>query len=224
MPSRVRRLAGLAAALAAGVLGLAPATSAAQEQCPGESLAPNAGNVVQVQLATLCLLNRERRSHGQRALVIHPDLQNVAQAYAEQMVHERFFAHVSPGGTSPLARIRDQTGYLRGAVSWQVGENLGWGSGGLASARQRVQDWMLSPPHRQNILDGDYRHAGIGLALGAPVGIGPLGAATYTTEFGTTSRQLGSRAGWRASSRSKRCTTTRTSRGRCRRSQRRRTT
>lgn len=224
MSSRLHHLAALAAVLALGVLGMAPATSGAQERCAGENLAPDATNVLQVQLATLCLLNHERVTRGRVALAIHADLQAVGQSYAEQMVRERFFAHVSPGGTTPLGRIRDTTRYLRNAASWSVGENLGWGSGRLATPRERMQDWMLSTPHRRNILDADYRHTGIGLALGAPVGTGNLAAATYATEFGSSTRQLGSRAGWRASSRSTRCTTTRSSRVRCRRSQPRRTT
>jgi uncharacterized protein YkwD len=43
---------------------------------------------------------------------------------------------------------------------------------------------MHSPPHRHNILSGQFREIGIGVSRGAPVG-GQDRAATYGTDFGT---------------------------------------
>jgi uncharacterized protein YkwD len=42
---------------------------------------------------------------------------------------------------------------------------------------------MDSPGHRQNILAARWRHIGVGVAPGAPVGV-PGRAATYVTHFG----------------------------------------
>ena len=62
-----------------------------------------------------------------------------------------------------------------------LGENIGWGSGSLATPRSMVNAWMHSAPHRHNILDGRYRSVGVGVAFGAPVG---GSGASYTTDFG----------------------------------------
>ena len=40
---------------------------------------------------------------------------------------------------------------------------------------------MNSPGHRANILSRSFRHIGIGIASGTPVG---TGGGTYTTDFG----------------------------------------
>jgi uncharacterized protein YkwD len=95
------------------------------------------------------------------------------------MVAARFFAHEA-GHSTVLSRIK-RTGYVRG--NWSLGENIAWGSGGLATPRAIVNGWMHSPGHRANILHGAFRDIGIGIRLGAP-GQGLSGGATYVTDFG----------------------------------------
>jgi hypothetical protein len=71
------------------------------------------------------------------------------------------------------------------AERWSViGENLGWGTFGLATPRAMVEGWMESPTHRDNILFARYDEIGIGITEGAPVR-GRSGALTYATVFGT---------------------------------------
>jgi uncharacterized protein YkwD len=96
------------------------------------------------------------------------------------MTRKRFFSHTSLDGTDFVTRIR-QSGYLSGARSWSVGENIAWGSGGRSTPRSIGSAWMDSPPHRANILSSSYRAIGIGIALGTPSG---GSGATYTTDFG----------------------------------------
>ncbi len=164
-----------------------PAATAAAKPCASENLMPDAGNLTQIRHATRCLLNKERKRHGRRALAASRELRGAAQSYAEQMVRDRFFDHVSPGGTTLLSRIRGTTGYLADKVGYSLGENLAWGSGELATPRQTVIAWMRSPGHRRNILDKRFRHIGVGVAVGAPTDTGGVPAATYTTEFGRRS-------------------------------------
>jgi uncharacterized protein YkwD len=97
------------------------------------------------------------------------------------MVASRFFSHTAPGGVSMTDRIR-RSGYLRSAGSWAIGENLAWGTGSFGSPRGAVQAWMNSAGHRANLLNGRFRDAGIGVALGTPTG-GRSGA-TFTVNFG----------------------------------------
>src|SRR5918996_989043 len=85
-------------------------------------------------------------------------------------------------GATLVDRIR-HTGYLSGANSWSLGENLAWGSHNRAAPRAITEMWMNSAGHRANILSPAFREVGIGLALGAPGPSGP--GATYATEFGS---------------------------------------
>jgi uncharacterized protein YkwD len=153
--------------------------------CAGENLIPDAQNAPAVRAATLCLLNQQRAADHERPLRANPALQAAAQRYAGTMVAGRFFAHVSPTGSTLDQRIRQGTSYLRRALSWQIGENIAWGSGTRARPLDTVAAWMASPPHRANILRGSFREIGIGVAPGAPVpGFDAAGAATYANAFG----------------------------------------
>jgi uncharacterized protein YkwD len=101
------------------------------------------------------------------------------------MVRRSFFDHVTPGGETLTERIREDTRYLTGALSWEIGENLAWGTGRLATPTQIVRGWMRSPGHRRNILHRGFREMGLGVALGAPTSASAAsGAATYANQFG----------------------------------------
>jgi uncharacterized protein YkwD len=143
---------------------------------------PSAADLAAAEQATLCLVNRQRVAHGRRKLRSSDVLHGVARSYAQTMVTRTFFSHVSPTGSTFDQRIRD-AGYLKGAAGWSIGENLAWGGGPSSTPREIVRAWMHSPEHRRNILDGHFRDAGLGIAIGLPV---PGGSgATYANEFGT---------------------------------------
>ncbi|HYF28511.1 MAG TPA: CAP domain-containing protein [Baekduia sp.] len=187
---RATFLAVVATAAGALLPAAAPAagpTARAAAVCRGADVTPTAANLGTVRRATLCLLNRERRSAGLGSLREHISLRVAARRYATQMVRQQFFAHDAPDGSSFIDRLK-RTTYLRTARRWSVGENLAWGSGEYATPRRTVRNWMESPGHRANILTPGFRHIGIGITLGAPAAVdGGLPAATYVTEFGRRS-------------------------------------
>ncbi|HEY0515473.1 MAG TPA: CAP domain-containing protein [Solirubrobacteraceae bacterium] len=155
--------------------------------CRAANLNPNAGNVALVRAATLCLVNRERARHGERALHWNDRLIGAAQAHTTSMAVGGYFAHSGSNGSTPLARMR-RSGYIYSShLGFEVGENIGWGSLWLGSPRAVVAAWMASPGHRANILDGRFRDTGIGVSphLGrlAPGQDGGL----YTQDFGVIS-------------------------------------
>jgi uncharacterized protein YkwD len=151
--------------------------------CVGGELGPTAENIDQIARATLCLVNAERRARGLRRLRSNRRLDRAALAHVRDMVSRGFFAHDSPSGATVGDRIR-RTGYLAGSVAWTVGENLAWGSGSRATARQIVDAWMGSPGHRANILNRSFNEVGVGIVIGAPLARGMPAAATYNTDFG----------------------------------------
>jgi uncharacterized protein YkwD len=149
------------------------------EACSSTSANPSSSNLSAMSAAILCLLNGERQGHGLTSLHSSGQLAKAAKAWANRMVAQRFFAHEA-GSSSPLSRIK-RTGYVHGV--WQIGENIAWGNGPLATPRAIVNGWMHSPGHRANILHGQFKDIGIGIRLGAP-GPGLSGGAVYVTDFG----------------------------------------
>jgi uncharacterized protein YkwD len=65
-----------------------------------------------------------------------------------------------------------------------VGENIGWGSGALATPTALVAAWMRSPGHRANLLTRGYAEIGVGVVAGSPAGV-MRDAGTYVTVFGS---------------------------------------
>ena len=84
------------------------------------------------------------------------------------MVRRRYFSHTSRSGSDSGDRIRSP-GYLSGARSWMIGENLAWGSGERSTPRGIVKASIASPGHRHNILTSRFREIGIGVASSSPV-------------------------------------------------------
>jgi len=166
-------------AILAALLVAAPAASAARGCQSANASVKKASNRALVR-ATLCVLNAQRSRYDLRPLRLSRKLSKAARRHSRAMARRRFFSHTSPNGTDFVERIR-RSGYLSGARSWSVGENIAWGSGDRSTVRAIGDAWMDSPPHRANILSSSYRAIGIGIALGTPVG-GP--GATYTTDFG----------------------------------------
>ncbi len=185
-----RLLASLCAAVLCGLLALPAGATAASgspkakrsQQCANTELVPDAGNVAAVRAAVLCLHNRERGARGLAPLREQAKLRQAAEGHSADMVEQGFFSHDSPGGADMADRIL-RTGYARDQ-GWSLGENIAWGTGGLATAAEIHRAWMRSPGHKANILRRQFREIGIGIAIGAPVDAGGLDGATYTADFG----------------------------------------
>lgn len=169
-------------AVLAMLLATAPAASAAR--CTGAKASASQVSKKKLVRATLCVLNAERRKRGLRPLRLDKRLSRAARMHSRAMARNSFFSHDSQNGSTFVERIR-RSGYLRGARSWTVGENIAWGSGSRSAVGSIARAWINSPGHRANILSRSYRHIGIGISYGTPSGGGD--GATYTTDFGARS-------------------------------------
>ena len=136
--------------------------------------------------AVLCLINRERAADGDAALIANAQLESAAAAHAQELVADDYFAHVSPTGETPAERIRG-AGYIPSSSDgYLIGENLAWGTLGLATPKAMVAAWMASPEHLANILETRYRETGVGVTDAVPSSLGEgAPGATYAQEFGT---------------------------------------
>jgi uncharacterized protein YkwD len=171
----------LAAALAIALAG--PSAASAARGCQSTKASPSSASKRTMVRATVCLLNDKRARRGLPSLRLSGRLSRAARAHSRDMARRNYFSHNSLSGADFIDRIR-RSGYLRNARRWTVGENLAWGSGSRATPRAIVRSWMRSHGHRANILDGRFRHIGVGIAYDAPADARGLPAATYTTDFG----------------------------------------
>ena len=198
MPRRHRPAAALAALAAATVLaGCGPLAedeaapppddagiASADADCPGADREPDARGDATFREAVRCLVNAERRARDLRILEPHEALTRAAQRHSDDMARRTYFAHESPDGTSVGDRARDAGYTPRGLGRWQVGENIGWASGGRVTARRLMRGWMESPSHRRNLLTPTHREMGVGVAFGSP-GEGRPEGVMATQVFGS---------------------------------------
>ncbi len=162
----------------------APATPTASATCSNTELTPTSSNLAEVRAATLCLINRERAQHGEAPLSENAHLLATAQGHSEDMVSRNYFSHTTPTGEAFDTRIL-ASGYVSPSQGYELGENIDCATSYLATPAATVSAWMNSPEHRENILNGEYRDSGIGVAAAAPESFsGGQAGATYTQDFG----------------------------------------
>jgi uncharacterized protein YkwD len=100
-------------------------------------------------------VNHERRAQGLPALRWNEALADAAQRHAQEMARQDSVSHTLPGEPS-LASRATKAG---ARFSW-ISENIVQ-STSVAGAHEQ---FMKSPNHRANILDGDMDSVGIGIA------------------------------------------------------------
>ncbi len=103
--------------------------------------------------ALLAENNASRAANGKAGFTLNTQLNNSAQAKAQNMADNNYWAHVAPDGTQPWFFF-EAAGYSYSAA----GENLAYG---FESSNAVNQGWMNSPTHKANIL-GDYTEVGFG--------------------------------------------------------------
>ncbi len=106
------------------------------------------------------------------ALTLDTKLRCAARFHSKDMASKNFFSHTGSNGSTFSARI-DNAGYL-----WSsAGENI---AAGQTTPANVVAGWMTSTGHCNNIMNGNFKHLGVGYAYSS--------TATYkhywTQDFG----------------------------------------
>ncbi|HEY4996890.1 MAG TPA: CAP domain-containing protein [Solirubrobacteraceae bacterium] len=168
----------------AGTLVVGPSTARARSGCANAQLRPDGRNASAIDAATLCLIDRVRAEHGLRAVRSNRQLGTVAASQVGSMLRWNYFADVRPSGQTPFALVI-LSPYRAHSASISVGQNIAWASGAYATPEHVVADWMASPPHRQIMLSGEFRDAGVAVSSALPsvLHAGRRGAV-YAVEFG----------------------------------------
>jgi uncharacterized protein YkwD len=106
------------------------------------------------------LINAERRAKGRQPLTWDGSLTRVARYHSENMARQGFFNHIDRDGLDLTGRAD-----VHGVNGWKaLGENIAYNQGYNDPAAFAVERWMISSKHRENILNGEFTHAGLGVA------------------------------------------------------------
>jgi uncharacterized protein YkwD len=106
--------------------------------------------------ALLAETNVQRGTSGTHSLSLNSQLNNAAQAKANDMATRNYWSHETPDGAQPWQFITN-AGYAYTAA----GENLAYGFDSSAST---ITGWMNSPGHRANLLNEAFNDVGFGIA------------------------------------------------------------
>jgi uncharacterized protein YkwD len=128
---------------------------------PGVS--PPSGDAGEAERVLLDLLDRDRRAAGLPPLLRDPRLAAVARRYSREMAETGEVAHLSARTGSVIDRVR---GAGVAPPPTILAENVG----SAASAADAERAFMGSPGHRDNILNPDVTHVGVGVAAGPEQG------------------------------------------------------
>jgi uncharacterized protein YkwD len=192
------RLPALSACLMIGLLGLA-APAGAGDDPYAALLAPTGTcgaaadqlnvDATTAQLAMQCLTNYARAQQSLPALRLSTTLNTAGQAKLASDLSCGEFSHTPCG--QPFDNVFAT--YLKGAASYQIGENIAWGTGSFGTPRQTMSGWLHSTGHRANILTATFAELGIGY-LPAQTFQGYSGATLWSQEFGLRSPGVTSNA------------------------------
>ena len=107
------------------------------------------------------IVNERRRESGLPPVKWSDDMAKVARLHSENMAKLKFFSHAGQDGMMVSDRA-DNLGFYK----WKaIGENIAYNRGYDNPADFACERWMLSPTHRENILNKRWQEAAIGLAI-----------------------------------------------------------
>jgi len=153
----------LAAALSLSACAEIPATAPLAPPDPKTQM-----TALENRITALVKEERLKLDPKAKPLAVDPELCKVARARASDMAAKNYLAHQGPDGATSASLL------MREDAKWQglLGENLAaqhyTREGGVTVedfARRFLDEWLKSPPHRDNMAFAGYDHAGVGAAV-----------------------------------------------------------
>lgn len=125
------------------------------------SIKPSASEIFDFEKLALSLINRKRAEKSLPALEWSADAAKIARVHSENMVKFNFFSHRGIDG-----KMVDGRADLLGVTKWTLlGENIAYNRGYENPIETAVEKWMLSPTHRENLLNDGWKESAIGIAV-----------------------------------------------------------
>jgi uncharacterized protein YkwD len=107
------------------------------------------------------LINQQRAKMNLLPLVWSDEVANIARKHSKDMATFNFFSHTDLNGLM----VNDRADIF-GVSKWQaIGENIAYNRGYNNPVEFAVERWMLSPSHRENLLNSRWKESGIGIAV-----------------------------------------------------------
>ena len=166
-------------ALAIATVGGASAAPKGGAGCPNASEPATRVSTGDLRRALECLVNKERKSEGRKALKHDRRLAKSAKKHVNAMVDSDCLEHVCGNEAGLETRIRN-TGYFSGAQRFNYAEDVGC----ERSAAQMVKNWMGSSLHRDNLLNRKFKHVGAAASHGRVPSRCDAGFVTFVVVFG----------------------------------------
>jgi uncharacterized protein YkwD len=149
---------------------------------PSGSASPKS-RLSSLELDIVGRINAQRGARGIRSLRVSRGLTAAADYHTQEMGRFGFFEHASRNGAPFWRRI--ERFYPSGRGYWSVGENIFWESPDTTGT-SAVHEWMMSPPHRADILTREWRDVGVAAVHfdAAPGAYGGRPVTIVTADFG----------------------------------------
>jgi uncharacterized protein YkwD len=120
------------------------------------------------RIAVLVEEQRHRLNPAARSLAIDPELSRIARARAADMAAKNYLAHAAPNGDTSASLLMKQDAQWQGLLGENLAAQHYTKLGGVTVndfAQRFLDEWMKSPPHRDNMAFVNYDHAGVGAAV-----------------------------------------------------------
>lgn len=122
---------------------------------------PTADEVFDFEKLAFSLINQKRAEIGMPALEWSDEVAKIARIHSENMVKFNFFSHRGIDGKTVDGRADSL-----GVTKWTLlGENIAYNRGYENPIETAVEKWMLSPTHRENLLNNRWKESAIGIAI-----------------------------------------------------------
>ncbi len=123
---------------------------------------------LETRIAILVEEQRHKLDPKARPLAIDPELSNIARARASDMAAKSYLAHAAPNGDTSASLLMQQDSKWQGLLGENLAAQHYTRQSGVAVedfAQRFLDEWLKSPPHRDNMAFVNYDHAGVGAAV-----------------------------------------------------------
>jgi uncharacterized protein YkwD len=155
----LRALISVALVLATGAppaqVKVKPASSKSSDRAFAADYTPSPSFDPEAEQRLLEMANQARARIGAPALQLDPGLTQAARAHADVMAQQQQLSHQFDGEPSLTHRLASASALQLDHAGENVALDL--------SPEQAHEHLMLSPPHRENLLDASYNVAGFGV-------------------------------------------------------------
>ena len=126
-------------------------------------LKPTESEILDFEKTAFALVNQKRAENNLAPLAWSDEVAKLARLHSENMVKFNFFSHKGADG-----KMVDNRADAMGLTKWTlIGENIAYNRGYKNPIETAVEKWLLSPVHRQNILDDRWKEGAVGIAVAA---------------------------------------------------------